>query len=48
MFKAFIVAFWLLLLVSLTGCASNTATTQQQQKPVGWGTVNTIESETAR
>jgi hypothetical protein len=46
--KTFIVALLMLLLLSLTGCASDTATTQQQKKPVGWGTVDTIESESVR
>ena len=46
--KTFIVAFLMLLLLSLTGCASDTATTQQQKQPPGWGTVNTIESEGVR
>ena len=45
-------AFLVMLPFSLASCAANTPTTQEQQKEtqkqqkqVGWGTVDTIESE---
>jgi PBP1b-binding outer membrane lipoprotein LpoB len=38
----------MIILIFIGSCASNTATTQQQKNQTDWGTVNTIESETAR
>jgi hypothetical protein len=46
--RALVVACLLFGLLALASCASNTATTQPEKKPVGWGTVNTIESESVK
>ncbi len=53
--STFAVAFLVVLFFSLASCASNTATSQEQQKQAqeqqkqgDWGTVNTIENEGVR
>ena len=44
--RAFMVACLILGLLAFIGCASTgTAAKKEKEKPVGWGTVNTIESE---
>jgi hypothetical protein len=46
--KVVVISYLVLVLLSMAGCASGTATSQKEQKPVGWGTIDTIESETEK
>ncbi len=46
--KGLMVAFLMLGLLAFMGCASNNTTSQEKKQPAGWGTVNTIESETTK
>jgi hypothetical protein len=46
--KVLVISYLVLVLSSMVGCASDTATSQKEQKPAGWGTVDTIESETTK
>jgi hypothetical protein len=46
--KALMVACLMFGLFAFMSCASTDTTSQEKKKPVGWGTVNTIESETTK
>jgi hypothetical protein len=46
--KALMVACLMFGLCAFMSCAANNTTSQEPKKPVDWGTVNTIESETTK
>jgi hypothetical protein len=46
--KVIAISYLVLVLLSMVGCASDTATSQKEKKPTDWGTVNTIETESRR
>ena len=46
--KALMVACLMFGLFAFMSCASTDTTSQEKKKPVGWGTINTIESESTK
>jgi hypothetical protein len=46
--RILMVAILMLGLLAFMSCAANNATAPEQKKPVGWGTIDTIESETVK